>query len=91
MAAIIDGILNWFVREYFSNEFSGGDALSLAILLVLALALLTRRSPNIRTSDILALKGDVNQIKGQMGTLISVLKPVPAVHTGPSAKADGSS
>ena len=29
MAAIIEGILNWFVREYFSNEFSGGDALSL--------------------------------------------------------------
>ena len=51
MNAIIDGVLNWFAREYFSEEFSGGDALSLVVLLVvlvlLGLVLLTRRPSNV--------------------------------------------
>ncbi len=74
MTAIIDGVLNWFVNEYFS-KFSGGDALSLAILVLLVFALSRRPSNVLRTKDVLALKGDVNQIKGQVQTLVAVLKP----------------
>ena len=89
MNAIINGVLDWFAREYF-EEFSGGDALSLAIL-VLFVYVLTQR-PGIRTKDVLALKGDVNQIKGQMQTLVAMLKPVPPGNapSPPShAKSDG--
>lgn len=75
MTAIIDGVLNWFVDEYFSNEFSGGDALSLAVLVLLIFAL-SRRPSNVRTKDVLAIKGDVNQLKGQVQTLVAMLKPV---------------
>ena len=91
MTVIIDGVLNWFAREYFSEEFSGGDALSLAILVLFVFAL-TRRPSNVRTKDVLALKGDVNHIKGQMQTLVAMLKPVPPgkAPSSPShAKSDG--
>lgn len=77
IADIITGILQWFSREYFSGEFSGGDLLSLAVLVLLAFALWTRKPPpnnNIRAQDILDLKGDVQNINGQLSTLIKMLR-----------------
>lgn len=74
MADIITGVLQWFSREYFSGRFSGGDLLSLAVLVLLAFALWTRRpQPNLQA--ILALKGEVSQIKGAVNTLVTVLVP----------------
>ena len=91
MAAIIEGVLNWFAREYFSDEFSGGDALSLVVLVLLGFVLLTRRPSNIyQTINVLrgdvgqmkgkmqtldGLQGDVGEIKGKVDTLVKILKP----------------
>lgn len=73
MNAIINGVLDWFVREYF-EEFSGGDALSLVVLVLLGFALFTRRPSNVYQT-LNALRGDVGQIKGKVDTLVKILKP----------------
>ena len=77
MADIVTGVLRWFAEEYSFEEFSGGDLLSLAVLVLLAFALWTRRpQPNIQAIQaILALKGEVSQIKGAVNTLVTVLVP----------------
>ena len=84
MADVIAGILQWFSREYFSGEFSGGDLLSLVVLVLLAFALSTRKSQpnNIRTQDVLDLKGDVKSIDGQLSTLIKMLR---STNNGPAS------
>ena len=84
MADVIAGVLQWFSMEYFSGEFSGGDLLSLVVLVLLAFALSTRKSPpnNIRTQDVLDLKGDVKSIDGQLSTLIKMLR---STNNGPAS------
>lgn len=66
--------MQWFVRE-FSEGFSGGDLLSLAVLVLLAFALWTRRPQSNVLQAIFALKEEVNQIKGAVNTLVTVLVP----------------
>ena len=88
MADIVTGVLRWFAEEYFSEDFSGGDLLSLAVLVLLAFAIWTRRSQpnNIRTQDILALQAEVSEIKGAVNTLVKVLVPQGNVRSPLSKK-----
>lgn len=71
MAGIIEGVLQWFSKEYSFDEFSGGDLLSLAVLVLLAFALWIRRpQPNVFQA-ILSLKGEVKNIDGQLSALVA--------------------
>ena len=59
--------------------------MSLVVLVLLAFALSTRKSQpnNIRTQDVLDLKGDVKSIDGQLSTLIKMLR---STNNGPASR-----
>lgn len=86
MTELVNAVLGWVFREFLGEEVSGGDLVSFATLAIMVYVLKNRQTPAsappsqlgsgqrvVRANDLSQLHRDVNDIKGRVQTLVTLL------------------